>query len=281
MEWMTQMTPLPTTRYRTKRAWRPALLKRTLHLSSGSGDPRPYGHADPARPAAAVVPCHPASAGGPSQRREWPVGQVIAEGSRANHRQAGRGAQLGIGGEGEHAYPEAVAEDFGADRLPAIVVQYADQVGHGDQYLFVPPGHQVLVLNCHPHGAARVILKTLDDRLAAGETAGGYALDIADLAAEQQSRAQGRERRLGPDLVALGLAYRAANTPGKGVAAPDPRFLELPAAQHGHCQSGRAAHGHRDHPAQPFGPERILGVGQDQHVPFLVGQRGGSRGDAA
>ncbi len=146
------------------------------------------------------------------------VVEVVAERPRPGQREAGLRAPHRVAGERHDRHPLAVAEPLGVDRVAGLRVEHGDDVRHHRPRAAALERDQVLVLDLQLQQPAAVLLQPLDGRRAADEAARHAALDVRQLAVEQQHRADRLAQR--PHRV-VGSLQRPADPQGTRDRAAD------------------------------------------------------------
>ena len=123
--------------------------------------------------------------------------------------------QIGSQGNATTDHPLPVAQALGVDRLRRFAVEHGDDVGHRRQYAVAVQGDQVLVLDLEHDGAAAVPVQTLDLGAAADEPARHAALDVGQLAGDQDARR--RRVALSASTGSSAAAIASADADGAGV----------------------------------------------------------------
>ena len=173
---------------------------------------------------------------------------------------------------GQHVEPLPVGQALGGDRVSQLIVDQAEKVGHGHDRLAVLEGNEVLVLYLDPHGAAGVV-QVLENDSAAGESFGRAAIDVDDLAAEDQVCAGVVEQLLpSPVGALLDVGETLADFGAVGHRAADP---SPPHVSHSHrIAADRIGQAELDDggPGERLG--RLVRRGlEDAHIALLIRNR--------
>jgi len=181
--------------------------------------------------------------------------EVIAEGARADMRQAARREEDRRRRQRDHGDPLAVPDGFAADRLTRYRVEHADQVGrHGDG-LAVAMRHDPFVLEIDGHDRAAPVVHAVEAHDATQKTLGRAAFDVDHLAPVQKlARLDRQDGGDGIFVLALGFAHGVADGHGLGGRAVDAPLLDLRAGARRLAGGGDRAVFDADLARHPLGP---------------------------